>query len=857
MDNDEKKFLFSKINEDLEKSKIEIPASILEGIKEKYVLREYQEKALKNFICYMNNKNSYQSKNQQNDLLNSNKNHLLFNVATGGGKTLLMACIILYMHKEYGYNNVLFLSHLTSINTKTIENFFNKNSSKYLFSDKINVKNVDSFLFEDVGDINISISTYQSLSTLLNIPRENAFSLEDIKNKKILIIADEAHHLNAGYGNDKDYGVWENGVERVLSANNENFLLEFTATIDWKHPILFEKYYNKCIYRYDLKNFYESGYTKYIDLIQRDVDNKNLMYGAIILSKYREILFNELNVNVKPVILFKSKTIKESQENHKKFIELIEELNEEVLNNFYEDLKYNANEITRVALEYLKEKLVNLIDILKIDFSKINIIDTNNTDEIDNNAVLLNTLENKENHIRVIFSVDKLNEGWDVLNLFDIVKLYKTQSTTETTREAQLIGRGARYCPFYLENKEYYKRKFDPFDKYSILEQLFFHSSQDNMAIAKLKKELENMGIKIEENKEIVIELKQKFTNPLIANKKIFINKRIKKRLTSEDYNIYEDIREKFHQKDDDSLNSGIEKIFHLMNQEDLENKVYNEEDKVMIKMQDIDYSIKWNAIINNIDYNFTKLGKKLSLKSFDDFIKRIDFIEIKVKNWKGTNQDKYSIYSKLLKAIYDKVISKEIRKYEGTKSFDETAFSSIFHKSIRKKLSNEEVLCNEDFIMHNKGDFTSEEKAFVEFFKLKIYDKLLKGGYSSILLLRNEKELKLYQFNNGVGFEPDFILFLNKNNIYYQVYIEPKGNHLFLYDDDKNKFLQQITELTLKGKLELNIKTNKKFRQEDSIIKYEEKSYKLIGLQFYNENIERKEGKMEREIEKYFLNND
>ena len=55
---------------------------------------------------------------------------------------------------------------------------------------------------------------------------------------------------------------------------------------------------------------------------------------------------------------------------------------------------------------------------------------------------------------------------------------------------------------------------------------------------------------------------------------------------------------------------------------------------------------------------------------------------------------------------------------------------------------------------------------------------------------------------------------------------------------------------------MELNIKTNKKFRQEDSIIKYEEKSYKLIGLQFYNENIERKEGKMEREIEKYFLNN-
>jgi type III restriction enzyme len=29
----------------------------------------------------------------------------------------------------------------------------------------------------------------------------------------------------------------------------------------------------------------------------------------------------------------------------------------------------------------------------------------------------------------VIFTVDKLNEGWDVLNLFDIVRLYEGQNT--------------------------------------------------------------------------------------------------------------------------------------------------------------------------------------------------------------------------------------------------------------------------------------------------------------------------------------------------------------------------------------------------------------------------------------------
>ena len=30
-------------------------------------------------------------------------------------------------------------------------------------------------------------------------------------------------------------------------------------------------------------------------------------------------------------------------------------------------------------------------------------------------------LEDKNNEYRAIFAVDKLNEGWDVLNLFDIV----------------------------------------------------------------------------------------------------------------------------------------------------------------------------------------------------------------------------------------------------------------------------------------------------------------------------------------------------------------------------------------------------------------------------------------------------
>jgi type III restriction enzyme len=78
------------------------------------------------------------------------------------------------------------------------------------------------------------------------------------------------------------------------------------------------------------------------------------------------------------------------------------------------------------------------------------------------------TLEDENNPIRAVFAVQKLNEGWDVLNLFDIVRLYEDRDGKDgkpgktTLSEAQLIGRGARYYPFALEEGEdKFVRKYD------------------------------------------------------------------------------------------------------------------------------------------------------------------------------------------------------------------------------------------------------------------------------------------------------------------------------------------------------------------------------------------------------------
>ncbi|MBL0378066.1 MAG: hypothetical protein JKP90_00085 [Desulfofustis sp. PB-SRB1] len=92
-----------------------------------------------------------------------------------------------------------------------------------------------------------------------------------------------------------------------------------------------------------------------------------------------------------------------------------------------------------------------LAERLRREFDESRCISVNEEKEKENQQILLNTLEEKDNRIRAIFAVQKLNEGWDVLNLFDIVRCYTVRDSKAgkpgktTIAEAQLIGRGARY----------------------------------------------------------------------------------------------------------------------------------------------------------------------------------------------------------------------------------------------------------------------------------------------------------------------------------------------------------------------------------------------------------------------------
>ncbi|MDX4013233.1 DEAD/DEAH box helicase family protein, partial [Aliarcobacter skirrowii] len=515
-------FLYQKIENFFDGvDKPDISPSITNNLK--YPLRPYQKEALENFICYMQMHKKYK------DLPNK---HLLFHMATGSGKTNIIASSILYLF-ELGYRDFIFFVNTNNIITKTLENLVNSNSNKYLFSTKIIINNqevkinqiIDNFSISKKDDINIHFTTIHKLhSDLELITKENAITYDDFKDKKIVLIADEAHHLD----NEKsDERSWWQTVQNLLKTNKENILLEFTATAKLQNS-----YYNeKIIYDYSLIKFREDKYSKDIVLISDGLSQNQRVLQAIMISEYRQIVASKfLNKSIKPVIMFKNpKGIKNIDKNFDDFINLIDNLKPKDLEDIFEnsDLK---------AIKEL-QKLINIDDFtkrLKYSFAKDKclVIYSTSEDKLEK-LKNLNNLEDEHNHIRAIFAVEILNEGWDVLNLFDIVKLDEAKTSAKSTiSEAQLIGRGARYFPFVYESDDKYKRKFDKdfTNPIKILEEMYFHSVNQSEYIKNLKTELSKIGLidKEEIAKTVILKLKNSFLeDELYKNGVVYINEKI------------------------------------------------------------------------------------------------------------------------------------------------------------------------------------------------------------------------------------------------------------------------------------------------------------------------------------------
>ena len=825
-----------------------IPNYVEENLASHIELREYQREALENFITYIET-----PKFSENKLI-----HLLFHMATGSGKTVLMAALILYLYTK-GYKRVLFFVDQTNILEKTKDNFLNPNSSKHLFKESlellgnsIEVKEVTNFSSIDENAINICFSTTQGLHSHIRVPEENRLSITDFEDNKVLLIADEAHHVNSWTKNpNKDEKLtersWEETVTEIHRSNTDNILLDFTATANLKDDNVREKYRDKLIYDYPLREFRASGYTKEFDNLQSDYDLWNRTLIALIISEYRRYMFADNQMNVKPVVLFKSKNIKESEDFYEEFFPKLRDLTSEKITT----LEEMDNNLFQNALQYFKEKDETyqfLVETLKTSFQKENaiIMNSKSADNTKEKQLAVNSLEDKDNPYRIIFTVDMLSEGWDVLNLYDIVRLYETrQGNTATTKEAQLIGRGARYYPFKVEeNQEEFKRKYDSDleNNYRILETLLYHSKQDSKYISELREALKETGLLPDEAIEKEYELKDTFKqSDLFKEGKVFTNKRVKKD-RSNITKIDGKIRNKRVRIQTVTGKSSLQNLFDetlsvsAQRTEQAKSQTY--------KFKEIPLSILYAGVESYDLLTFNQLKDKFpnlsSMKEFvtsDNYLGNMTLI-IESLDRKPTSLELFEAVKQTLLEVTT-YISSIKGEFEGTKEFYEKPIREVIrNKKIRISNPNEngtgisqrEVsdkslqldLENENWYAYNDNYGTSEEKALVKYIHDIIDD--LEQIYTNVYLVRNERiaELSIYTFDTGERFEPDFLLFLQKDKnegyIQQQIYIEPKGSHLLESDKWKEEFLKEINDEAI-----------------PTVTYVDNNDYHIFGLPFYN----------------------
>jgi len=838
------KFLYETLDSASELGflKKEIPGYLTDNLNSKFELRPYQEEAFARFFHCLDN--DFPGKDWPL--------HFLFNMATGSGKTLIMAGLILYLY-EKGYRNFLFFVNSTNIIEKTRDNFLNPLSSKFLFSENIRfgtkrvaVTPVANFEGVNDNDINICFTTIQKLHSDLTTEKENALTYEDFKDKKIALFADEAHHINTRTKAQKEmFESWESTVERIFHQNEDNLLLEFTATLDYTHKNIADKYRNKVLYRYDLRQFRNDCYSKDVYIVQADFEEKDRITQALILSQYKQEVAAKHRINLKPVILFKAqKTIAQSKENKDNFHKLIETLSEDDI-----ELIHSRSDIPLVqrAFEFFKSNLINskqLAERLRKEFDESRCISVNEEKEKENQQILLNTLEDKDNRIRAIFAVQKLNEGWDVLNLFDIVRCYTTRDSKAgkpgktTIAEAQLIGRGARYFPFVAsEHNDRYRRKYDNnlTDEMRVLEEMHYHSINDSRYISELRTALIEEGMLDEREITKSLKLKDSFKETeFYQHGLIYLNERIK--------NNYEYVRSfsdigvtmKNYQH---TLATGRGASEAILNGSGGAGQMA-EAGRKDVKVRDMPGHIVRNAVSRNSFFSFKFIKEYFPyIKSVRQLIEADDYLGGLEITFQGDSEDIYNLSNQALfdaiTGLLDQIESelrKNITEYRGTETFKLNSVDSVFTDKTLKLIDSSERADGDERFVSDKGWYvfnanygTSEEKAFVRMLDRQM--DTLKKKYDGIYLIRNERHFKIYSFADGQAFEPDFVLFLREkdgNMLTYQIYIEPKGKHLKDHDKWKQDFLKQVTE-KFEGKT-LEFKTQSKTQK-----------YRLLGVPFYN----------------------
>jgi type III restriction enzyme len=418
---------------------------------------------------------------------------------------------------------------------------------------------------------------------------------------------------------------------------------------------------------------------------------------------------------------------------------------------------------------------------------------------------ILNSLEESDNPIRAVVATEKLNEGWDVLNLFDIVRLYDSRDASRnkagknTILEAQLIGRGARYWPFtWTDGSVSSTRRFDEdvdLAEYQIIERLTYHSMRNPRYIQELEQALIQQGLLAEKmiQRELVLKPDIKFST------------------TWQNISIYANSVEKIDDDAPDLLGIGLPARcrfieISLPSFEITEREIFGDSREVettynyIVKEfsgSDFDSRFWLAALDRNQLGTFDSLAFLLpNLGSRKDFIESNLYIAGLSLKIHGLENDLIELSDRVQFAIALKVTNEVLARLSKVKHVGRG--SNLFVLNSAEALFNETKVLNFDpenprargsldiafnslnWFAQNEIWGTSEEYELISF--IDSQKDQIRNNWDYFIVIRNEGQVSIYDFDSGQKFNPDFVMLLIRKSEtgvqeVRQVFIEPKGS--------------------------------------------------------------------------------
>lgn len=383
-----------------------------------------------------------------------------FEMATGSGKTLLMAANVLYLLNK-GIKDIFIIVKGKTIYDKTIREF-DINNKKSIFNKAMDYKynlitgenyQNRSSNYDDNADFNLFVFNIEKFfeksgqtgekTMKVTKPWEESvwrdakgytISLSDfLKQKKIAIITDEAHHYQNKTSND------------IIKLFYPEVVLEYTATAqvtDAKRKI------QKRVYVYPVKQYIKDGFGKKIraygfDPIHGTIEVRDQINNTdkerLVLGILTHLVKKKaLNEQLKPVLLLKCRSIDHSDELFK-YINEEMALDDDFIRSAYDRIIQN-DEYNLITLIKDNVFIQDLLDFIEDVSEKAFVIHSENR----NNKDILDKFDNIETNTQeIVVQVDVATEGWNIDNVYTILILTNNQGNVKTYVK-QLIGRGLR-----------------------------------------------------------------------------------------------------------------------------------------------------------------------------------------------------------------------------------------------------------------------------------------------------------------------------------------------------------------------------------------------------------------------------